>query len=166
MSSQTLSQPTSTSTSAASAVASVTGRRRVPPAVNEPVLPYAPGTPERAELKARLASMATERIEIPVVIGGNRITTGDTAQSVMPHDHGHVLADYHQATPQLVQQAIAAAAEAQREWANWPWEDRAAVFLKAAELLAGPWRSTLNAGDHARPVEDRRTRPRSTPPAS
>ena len=146
MSSQTLSQPTSTSTSSsASAIASVTGRRRVPPAVNEPVRSYAPGTPERAELKARLASMATERVEIPVVIGGKRITTGDTAQSVMPHDHGHVLADYHQATPQLVQQAIAAATEAQREWANWPWEDRAAVFLKAAELLASTWRSTINA---------------------
>jgi 1-pyrroline-5-carboxylate dehydrogenase len=146
MSSQTLSQPTSTATSSsASAVASVTGRRRVPPAVNEPVRSYAPGTPERAELKARLASMATERIEIPIVIGGKRITTGDTAQSVMPHDHGHVLADYHQATPQLVQQAIAAATEAQREWANWPWEDRAAVFLKAAELLASTWRSTINA---------------------
>jgi 1-pyrroline-5-carboxylate dehydrogenase len=145
MSSQTLSQPTSTSTSSASAVASVTGRRRVPPAVNEPVRSYAPGTPERAELKARLASMATERVEIPIVIGGKRITTGDTAQSVMPHDHGHVLADYHLATPQLVQQAIAAATEAQREWANWPWEDRAAVFLKAAELLASTWRSTINA---------------------
>ena len=146
MSSQTLSQPTSSSTSSsASAIASVTGRRRVPPAVNEPVRSYAPGTPERAELKARLASMATERIEIPIVIGGKRITTGDTAQSVMPHDHGHVLADYHQATPQLVQQAIAAATEAQREWANWPWEDRAAVFLKAAELLASTWRSTINA---------------------
>src|SRR5262245_21540850 len=146
MSSQTLSQPTSTSTpSSTAAVASVTGRRRVPPAVNEPVRSYAPGTPERADLKARLASMATERVEIPIVIGGKRITTGDTAQSVMPHDHGHVLADYHQATPQHVQQAIAAATEAQREWANWPWEDRAAVFLKAAELLAGPWRSTINS---------------------
>jgi 1-pyrroline-5-carboxylate dehydrogenase len=146
MSSQTLSQPTSTANaSSASAVASVTGRRRVPPAVNEPVRSYAPGTPERAELKARLASMATERVEIPIVIGGKRITTGNTAQSVMPHDHGHVLADYHQATPQLVQQAITAATEAQREWANWPWEDRAAVFLKAAELLASTWRSTVNA---------------------
>jgi 1-pyrroline-5-carboxylate dehydrogenase len=146
MSSQTLSQPTSTAaSSSASAVASVTGRRRVPPAVNEPVRSYAPGTPERAELKARLASMATERVEIPIVIGGKRITTGETAQSVMPHDHGHVLADYHQATPQHVQQAIAAATEAQREWANWPWEDRASVFLKAAELLAGPWRSTINS---------------------
>jgi 1-pyrroline-5-carboxylate dehydrogenase len=146
MSSQTLSQPTSSATSSSpSAIASVTGRRRVPPAVNEPVRSYAPGTPERADLKARLASMATERVEIPIVIGGKRITTGNTAQSVMPHDHGHVLADYHQATPQLVQQAIAAATEAQREWANWPWEDRAAVFLKAAELLAGPWRSTINS---------------------
>jgi 1-pyrroline-5-carboxylate dehydrogenase len=143
----TLTQPTSSpsTSSSVSAFASVNGRRRVPPAVNEPVRLYAPGAPERAELKARLKSMATERIEIPVVIGGKRITTGNTAQSVMPHDHGHVLADYHQATPQLVQQAIAAAAEAQREWANWPWEDRASVFLKAAELLSSTWRSTINA---------------------
>jgi 1-pyrroline-5-carboxylate dehydrogenase len=143
----TLSQPTSSAStsSSGSAVASVTGRRRVPPAVNEPVRLYAPGSPERAELKTRLASMATERVEIPIVIGGKRITTGNTAQSVMPHDHGHVLADYHQATPQLVQQAITAATEAQREWANWPWEDRASVFLKAAELLASTWRSTINA---------------------
>jgi 1-pyrroline-5-carboxylate dehydrogenase len=143
----TLTQPTSSpsTSSSGSVLASVTGRRRVPPAVNEPVRLYAPGAPERTELKARLASMATERIEIPVVIGGKRITTGNTAQSVMPHDHGHVLADYHQATPQLVQQAIAAAADAQREWANWPWEDRASVFLKAAELLSSTWRSTINA---------------------
>src|SRR5262245_5401467 len=109
MSSQTLSQPTSTSTpSSASAIASITGRRRVPPAVNEAVRSYTPGTPERADLKARLASMAGERVEIPIVIGGKRITTGDIAHSVMPHDHGHILADYHQATPQLVQQAITA----------------------------------------------------------
>ena len=144
----TLTQPTTSGASAASSgsvFANISGRRRVPPAVNEPVRPYAPGSPERAELKARLTSMAGERIEIPIVIGGKRITTGNTAQSVMPHDHGHVLADYHQATPQLVQQAIAAAAEAQREWANWPWEDRASVFLKAAELLASTWRSTINA---------------------
>jgi 1-pyrroline-5-carboxylate dehydrogenase len=143
----TLSQPTASAStsSSGSAFASVTGRRRVPPAVNEPIRLYAPGSPERAELKTRLTSMATERIEIPVVIGGKRITTGNTAQSVMPHDHGHVLADYHQATPELVQQAITAATEAQREWANWPWEDRASVFLKAAELLASTWRSTINA---------------------
>jgi 1-pyrroline-5-carboxylate dehydrogenase len=133
------------SSSAPIALSSVTARRRVPPAVNEPIRSYAPGTPERADLKARLASMATERVDIPVVIGGERIVTGDTETAVMPHDHGHVLADWHKATGAQATQAIAAGVEAQREWANWPWEDRAAIFLKAAELLCTTWRSTINA---------------------
>ena len=117
----------------------------VPAAVNEPVRSYAPGTPERADLEARLDSMSQERIEIPVVIGGERIKTGLLETVVMPHAHGHVLADWHRATPELVDKAIAAATKAQHEWANWPWEDRAAVFLKAAELLSTTWRSTINA---------------------
>lgn len=121
------------------------GRRRVPPPVNEPVRSYAPGSPEKAELKARLGSMAQERIEIPLMIGGQEYRTDQTAHSVMPHDHGHVLADYHKATPELVQKAIDSALEAQREWASWPWEDRIAIFLKAAELLTTRWRATLNA---------------------
>ena len=126
-------------------LAGFSGTRRVPPAVNEPVKSYAPGSPERAELKARLASMAKERIEIPIIIGGEEIRTGETAQSVMPHDHKHVLADWHKATPALVQQAIDASKRAAAEWANWAWEDRAAVFLRAAELLTTTWRQTLNA---------------------
>jgi 1-pyrroline-5-carboxylate dehydrogenase len=121
------------------------GTRRVPPPVNEPVKAYAPGSPERAELKARLAAMARERIEIPLVIGGKEVRSGETAKAVMPHDHRHVLADWHKASPEHVAQAISAAAEARREWARWPWEDRAAVFLRAAELLATTWRATLNA---------------------
>jgi 1-pyrroline-5-carboxylate dehydrogenase len=121
------------------------GLRRVPTPLNEPVRAYAPGSPEKKELKARLASMAGERIDIPLVIGGREIRTGDTATAVMPHDHGHVLATWHKAGPAEVQQAVAAAAEAKREWSSWRWEDRAAVLLKAAELLAGPWRTTLNA---------------------
>ena len=117
----------------------------MPTPINEPNRTYAPGTPERAELKARLKSMAAETIDIPLVIGGKEIRTGKTEKSVMPHDHSHVLAEYHRAGPEHVQQAIAAAAEARREWASWPWEDRAAVVLRAAELLATTWRSTLNA---------------------
>ena len=126
-------------------VAAFAGIRRVPQPVNDANRSYAPGSPERADLKARLKAMAAERLDIPLVIGGREIRTGRTAQSVMPHDHRHVLADYHLAGPEHVQQAIAAAAAAQREWAGWPWEDRAAVLLRAAELLATSWRSTLNA---------------------
>jgi 1-pyrroline-5-carboxylate dehydrogenase len=125
--------------------AAFAGVRRVQPPVNEPNRTYLPGSPERAELKARLNAMAAEQIEIPVVIGGREIRTGRTARSVMPHDHRHVLAEYHLADPQHVQQAVEAAAAASREWAGWPWEDRAAVFLKAADLLATSWRPTLNA---------------------
>jgi 1-pyrroline-5-carboxylate dehydrogenase len=121
------------------------GNRRVPAPVNEPVKSYAPGSPERAALKARLTSMAAERIDIPVIIGGKEIRTGDTAQAVMPHDHQHVLADWHKASKEHVAQAIDAANKAHAEWSNWSWEDRAAVFLKAAELLSTTWRSTLNA---------------------
>jgi 1-pyrroline-5-carboxylate dehydrogenase len=121
------------------------GNSRVPLPVNEPVKTYAPGTPERAELKTRLAAMASERIEIPIVIGGKEFRTGDMAHAVMPHDHAHVLADWHMATPELVQQAITASAEARKDWSRWSWSDRAAVFLKAAELLTTTRRQTLNA---------------------
>jgi 1-pyrroline-5-carboxylate dehydrogenase len=121
------------------------GNRRVPPAVNEPVRSYAPGSPEKKALKERLASMASERIEIPVIIGGKEYRSGEVAHAVMPHSHQHVLADWHKATDEHVRLAVDAAREAQREWANWPWEDRAAVFLRAAELLSTTWRATLNA---------------------
>jgi 1-pyrroline-5-carboxylate dehydrogenase len=125
--------------------AAFAGVRRVPEPVNEPNNTYAPGTPARAELKARLKSMAAETIDIPLIIGGREIRTGKLEKSVMPHDHGHVLAEYHLAGPEHIAQAIAAAASARREWAAWPWEDRAAVLLRAAELLATTWRSTINA---------------------
>src|SRR5262245_32270061 len=90
-------------------------------------------------------SMAGERPEIAPIIGGREVHTGEKAHSVMPHNHKHVLADWHKAGPRQVQMAVEAAAAARRDWADWPWEERAAVFLKAAELLAGPWRATLNA---------------------
>jgi 1-pyrroline-5-carboxylate dehydrogenase len=121
------------------------GTRRVPQPVNDTVRSYAPGSAERLELKARLASMARERLEIPVIIGGREVRTGVMGQAVMPHDHGHVLADYHKAGAAELDQAIAAARDAHREWSAWPWEDRAAVLLKAAELLTTSWRTTLNA---------------------
>ena len=125
--------------------AAFAGRPRVPEPVNEPNKGYLAGSPERAELKARLTQMAGERIDIPVVIGGREIRTGKTAQAVMPHDHRHVLADWHAADASQVQQAIDAALAARREWASWPMHDRAAVFLKAAELLTTTWRATINA---------------------
>ncbi len=121
------------------------GRRRVPPPVNEPIKSYAPGSPERASLKARLKTMAAETVDMPMFIGGKEIRTGDTAKSVMPHDHQHVVGAYHKASEKDVVAAIAAAAAARAEWSGWAFEDRAAVILKAAELLTTTWRDTINA---------------------
>ncbi len=118
---------------------------KVPEPRNEPVLPYGPGAPEREALKAALKRMSGEQVEIPVIVGGREIRTGNTETSVMPHDHGHVLATWHKAGEAEVRQAIDAALAAQRDWARWPWEERAAVFLRAAELLATSWRPVLNA---------------------
>jgi 1-pyrroline-5-carboxylate dehydrogenase len=118
---------------------------RAPTAANEPIRGYAPGSPERAELQRRLAEMAGERIAIPLVIGGERVETGATFEAVMPHDRNHVLADVAKGDASHMEQAIAAAREAHREWSSTPWYERVTVFLRAAELLSGPWRSTLNA---------------------
>ena len=120
--------------------------RRLPPApVNEPVRTYAPGSAERDELKSRLASMAKDDLEIPIIIGGKEFRTKDTRQVVMPFSHRHVLAEWHRAEARHVRLAVDAANRAAREWSAWPWEDRAAVFLKAAEMVSTRWRATLNA---------------------
>ena len=121
------------------------GVRRIPTPVNEPIRSYGPGSPEKASLKARLAAMAGERVEIPIIIGGKEIRSGELGHSVMPHNHQHVLADYHKADASHVAMAIEAARKAQQEWSQWAWEDRVAVFLKAAELLATTWRDTINS---------------------
>ncbi len=123
----------------------MSSRVQVPRAINEVVMNYAPGSPEKAELKAKLAEMADQVVDIPLVIGGEEVRTGDTGQVVMPHDHGHVLANYHKAGPEEIKKAIQASQDAHKEWAAWPWEDRVAIFLKAGELLASTWRSTVNA---------------------
>jgi 1-pyrroline-5-carboxylate dehydrogenase len=118
---------------------------RVPEPHNEPVLGYEPGTPERDELRRCLNELSSERLEIPLVIGGEDVQTGDTFEAVMPHKRSHVLADVNKGGAAEVDRAIAVAADAWEDWSRTPWEDRAAVFLRAAELLAGPWRQTLNA---------------------
>src|SRR5712691_4321327 len=126
-------------------IAAFNGHRRVPAPVNEPIRSYAPGSPERASIKARLKAMAAEKIVMPLIIGGREVKTGSCAQSVMPHDHQHVLAEYHKASEAHVRQAIDAARDAHAEWTSWTFEDRAAVILKAAELLTTSWRDTINA---------------------
>ena len=118
---------------------------RIPPPVNEPVLPYAPNSPEKAQLKDALKKMASERIEIPLVIGGKEVRTGKTIEARMPHRHQHVLATVHEGDASHVEQAIAAAQAARGEWSRTPLRERAAIFLKAAELLATKYRATMNA---------------------
>ncbi len=112
---------------------------------NEPVKSYAPGTPEKAELKKALKQLSGEQWDIPLVIGGKEIRTGNTGKVVMPHDHNHVLATYHKAGEKEVQMAIDAAMKARKEWADLPWEERAMVMLRVAELLATKYRYLLNA---------------------
>ena len=114
-------------------------------AVNEPIKSYAAGSPERASLQAKYDEMAAQTIEIPLIIGGQEIRTGDTENCVMPHDHQHVLATYHKTGETEVNLAIDTAMESWKIWSKTSLDKRTAIFRKAADLLAGPWRDTINA---------------------
>jgi 1-pyrroline-5-carboxylate dehydrogenase len=123
----------------------MSGISNIPHPRNEPVLSYGPGTAERAALKAALGAVGSQAIEIPVVVGGREVRTGDTHDVVSPHCHRRVLARVHQADGATIAAAVKAAVEAQRDWGHWRFEDRAAVFLKAAELLATVHRQLVNS---------------------
>jgi len=114
-------------------------------AVNEPILSFAAGSPERASLQAKYDEMASQIIDIPLIIGGQEIRTGDTKNCIMPHDHKHILATYHNAGEAEANMAIDAAMEAWKTWSVTSLEERTAIFRKAAELLQGHWRDTINA---------------------
>ena len=116
-----------------------------PTPVNEPISGFLPGSKERESLQAELSRQSNEVLKIPCIINGKEVWTGNTVNQVMPHDHSHVIAEVHLAGPKEIQSAIDAACDAQNDWANMPWEARAAIFLRAADLLAGPWRDIVNA---------------------
>ena len=117
----------------------------IEPPQNEPVLSYGPGSPERRRISDVLSELSAKEIEIPLIIGGREVRTSRTADCVMPHDHSHRLAVYHLAGPQEIEMAVEAAREAAGAWAAMAWADRLAVFMKAAELIAGPHRMRMNA---------------------
>ena len=117
----------------------------VPKAVNEPVKSYAPGSPERAKVAETYKTMWNSQVEVPLYIGSEEIKTGNTKKMSAPHDHQHIVGVYHQADRALVEKAITSALEARKKWAAMAWENRAGIFLKAAELLAGPYRAKINA---------------------
>jgi len=112
---------------------------------NEPTLEYRPGSCEKQVLKEQLAKMKGTEIEIPLIIGGKEIRTGQTGKCIVPHNKNHVLATYHKAGEKEVKAAIEAALQAKHDWENMPWEHRMSIFLKAAEMIAGPWRPVINA---------------------
>ena len=117
----------------------------VPKAVNEPVKSYAPNSPEKAAVLAAYKKMWNETIDVPMFIGSEQIRTGNTRTMSAPHDHQHIVGTYHLAEKSHIEKAIASALESRKAWANMPWEQRAAIFLKAAELIAGPYRARINA---------------------
>ncbi len=118
---------------------------KVPTAINEPVKSYSPGSPERKSLKAELAFLKNTTIEIASIIGGKEIKTGKMVDMRPPHELSHLLGQFHKAGKEEIRMAIDAALAAKKEWANLPWQERAAIFLKAADLLAGPYRDRMNA---------------------
>ena len=118
---------------------------QTPDPINEPVLNYAPGSGEKRALKAALKEMSEKQVDIPLIIGGREVRTGNLGKVVMPHDHQHVLGTYHKAGESEVRLAIKTAVAAQAEWEKFRWEERAAIFLKAAELLAVKYRAQMNA---------------------
>lgn len=121
------------------------GVYRLPQITNEPVKTYAPGSPERAALKARIEELKNTVVDLPMIIGGQEVRTGKLNDIRPPHDHAHLLGHYHQGDATHVQMAIDAALKAKPAWEKMSWESRAAIFLKAADLIAGPYRQTLNA---------------------
>jgi len=123
----------------------MTNQFTIPIPVNEPIKDYDPGSPEKASLQAKADELSSQVIDIPLVIGGEEIRTGNTAQCIMPHDHEHVLANFHQAGEKEVEMAINASQEAWQSWSKKPLEERAEIYIKVADLLAGSWRDTINA---------------------
>lgn len=118
---------------------------QVPKAVNEPVKSYAPNSPEKAAVLAAYKKMWNETIDVPMYIGSEQVRTGNTRNMSAPHDHQHIVGTYHIAEKKHIESAIASALEARKTWSQMPWEHRAAIFLKAAELIAGPYRARINA---------------------
>ncbi|MFN9597398.1 MAG: L-glutamate gamma-semialdehyde dehydrogenase [Bacteroidota bacterium] len=121
------------------------GNYIVPQAINEPILNYAPGSSEREQLKKALADARSKEKDVPMYIDGKEVRTGKTKRMAPPHDHAHTLGHYHEGDASHVKMAIEAAMHAKEAWASLDWEHRASIFLKAAELLAGPYRSVINA---------------------
>ena len=118
---------------------------KVPVAINEPVKSYKPGSPEREEVLATYKAMLKETLEVPMYINGKDVKSGNTQTMSPPHDHQHILGSYHTAEKAHVETAIATALEARKSWSQFPWEQRAGIFLRAAELIAGPYRAKINA---------------------
>ena len=112
---------------------------------NEPIKSYVPGTPERKDIKAKLKELKARQVEIPIIIGGKEVKTGNLGECVLPHDHKTAVGTYHKAGEKEIQEAIETSLMVHRQWAEMDWQDRASIFLRAADILAGPWRSLLNA---------------------